>query len=70
MSSALKPSRNRETQEIAHPFPTGLTYSKGGQCAWRKYPENEKKNENFPHAGAEGHDGGEGEGRGFTLSPK
>lgn len=70
MSSALKSSQNRETQEITHPFPTGLTYSKGRKCARRKHPEDEEENENFPHAGAEGHDGGEGERRGFTLSPK
>jgi len=65
-SAALWKSDNlgiEKSKEIAHPFPTSLAHSKVCKRARREHSEHKNKSTNFPHAGAEGHDGGKGERR-------
>jgi len=63
-SAALWESDNlgiERSKGIADPFPTSLAHSRVRKRARREHSEHKNRNTDFPHAGVEGHDGGEGE---------
>lgn len=63
-SLGLGLSRNRETQNVTHPLPIGLTHD-GVHKTRRKQSKNQKKQAGFLHAGAEGYGGEQEENSGL-----